>query len=67
MKSSTSVEVYTLTEGLTQTSARIPWVISKWNSTSGESLHEVYDVHYRKDFNLEVRFYTDRPEHGANS
>jgi hypothetical protein len=54
--------VYFLAPGITSTSKPIPWIISKWNSTSGESLHSAYDVPYRKDFpNLGIFFLTDRP------
>jgi hypothetical protein len=54
--------VYHLARGLAEGSPPIPWVISKWNSTSGESLHQVYDNPYRRDFNVGIRFYTDRPK-----
>ena len=47
--------------GIAEGSKPIPLVISKWNSTCGESLHEAHDVPYNKDFNLEVRYFTDRP------
>jgi hypothetical protein len=54
--------VYRLKEGFTPASRPMPWVISKWNSTSGESLHQAYDVPYSKEYHFEVRFYTDRPQ-----
>jgi hypothetical protein len=59
--------VFELAPGLTESSARIPWVISKWNSTFGESLHRAYDVPYGANFNFEVRFYTDRPAKGSGT
>jgi hypothetical protein len=37
---------------------RIPWVLSKWDSTSGEALHHFDDVPF-KEYILE--FWTDRP------
>jgi hypothetical protein len=59
--------VYALDEGMTATSPRIPLVISKWNSTSGESLHRAFDVPYAREYNFELRFYTDRPNPQALS
>jgi hypothetical protein len=54
--------VYRLLPGLTPESPLIPYVISKWNSTSGESLHAVFDVPYQKHFpGLLIYFLTDRP------
>ena len=53
--------VYRIKPGLAEGASPIPWVISKWNSTSGESMHQAYDVPYTRDFNFEARFYTDRP------
>jgi hypothetical protein len=53
--------VYYLAEGLTPQSKRLPWVISKWNSTSGESLHSMYDVPYTASFRVGYKLYTDRP------
>jgi hypothetical protein len=42
----------------------IPWVISKWNSTSGESVHRVHDVPFGKkhDAGVEyaIKYVTDR-------
>jgi hypothetical protein len=59
--------VYTLGRGLTDASSPIPWVMSKWDSTSGESLHQAPDVPYRIEFNFGVRYYTDRPEQAGAS
>jgi hypothetical protein len=43
----------------------VVWVISKWNSTSGEWLHRAFDVPYGKlGFNLEIEYITDRPLQG---
>jgi|GEM_PF-450968 len=59
--------VYKMIDGLQPSSLRIPLVMSKWNSTSGESVHQVHDDPYRKEgFNVRVKFYTDRPIGAAN-
>jgi hypothetical protein len=40
---------------------KIPWAISKWNSTSGESIHSVYDVPFDKEgVNCALKYVTDR-------
>lgn len=40
---------------------RIPMIISKWNSTAGESIHRAPDVPFgRWGFNYDIRYLTDR-------
>lgn len=36
-----------------------PWILSKWNDSSGEVLHSYNDVPW--NFQFEVNFWTDRP------
>lgn len=44
------------------------WVISKWNSTSGEWMHRAFDVPYgQMGFTLQIDFVTDRPHAGARA
>ncbi len=51
-----------LRPGVTDASPRIPWVLSKWDSTSGEVLHHFQDVPFGKQgFVLVVECWTDRP------
>lgn len=41
--------------------SEIPMVVSKWNSTAGESIHRAFDVPYRKwGFNYDLCYLTDR-------
>jgi hypothetical protein len=41
---------------------RIPWVLSKWGTTTGEWLHRFDDVPYDKQgFTQQIEFWTDRP------
>jgi hypothetical protein len=48
--------------GLAPDSDKIPWVVSKWDSVSGEALHHVHDVAYgRQGFEFRVEYWTDRP------
>jgi hypothetical protein len=51
-----------LRQGVVPNAQRIPWVLSKWNSTSGEVLHSAYDVPY-EDQKIPVRmeWWCDRP------
>jgi hypothetical protein len=59
--------VYLVQEGLAPGARPIPWVLSKWDSTSGECMHQCYDVFYFKVFAaIEVRFFTDRPAAGVS-
>jgi hypothetical protein len=49
-------------EGISPESPAIPWVLSKWNSTSGEVMHYVDDVPYGKlDMPTRTQYWTDRP------
>ena len=49
-------------EGVSQGSPKIPSVLSKWNSTSGEVLHHAYDVPYTKQgMRVTLEDWTDRP------
>jgi hypothetical protein len=49
-------------KGMSPESPRIPWVLSKWNSTSGEVMHYVHDVPYGKQHILTTtEYWTDRP------
>jgi hypothetical protein len=54
--------VHELREGVSPRSPRIPWVLSKWDSTSGEVLHHFMDVPFEKQgFPFVCEFRTDRP------
>ena len=49
-------------EGVSPESPKIPWVLSKWNSTSGEVMHHVHDVPYgRQEMPTKIEYWTDRP------
>jgi hypothetical protein len=49
-------------DGISRESPKIPWVLSKWNSTSGEVMHSVYDVPYGKQgIRAKIEYWTDRP------
>lgn len=49
--------------GVSPTSPPCPWVLSKWNSTSGEVLHYVQDAPFNKqDFPFTIEYWTDRPK-----
>jgi hypothetical protein len=49
-------------DGVSREAKKIPWVLSKWNSTSGEVMHYVHDVPYGKQgIRAEVEYWTDRP------
>jgi hypothetical protein len=51
-----------LRPGIGPDSTKIPWILSKWNSTSGEVLHWVSDVPYnRQGFPVRIEYWTDRP------
>lgn len=55
-------EVVRLKKGVAEGSPDVPWVMSKWNSTSGEVLHGVHDVaHLRGYYDVQIEFWTDRP------
>ena len=57
-----------LRQGVTETSPRIPWVISKWSDWSGEVFHHVRDVPFdMQGFDVNVECWTDRPDKGARS
>jgi hypothetical protein len=48
-------------EGILPGSPTIPWVLSKWNSTSGEVMHYVGDVPYGKQgIPTKTEYWTDR-------
>jgi hypothetical protein len=49
-------------EGISPASSPIPWVLSKWNSTSGEVMHFAHDVPYaRQGIPTRIQYWTDRP------
>ena len=49
-------------DGVSHESPKIPWVLSKWNSTSGEVMHYVHDDPYGKqEMPARVEYWTDRP------
>jgi hypothetical protein len=49
-------------DGVSRESPKIPWVLSKWNSTSGEVMHYVSDVPYGKQrIQAKIEYWTDRP------
>ncbi|MBN1591187.1 MAG: hypothetical protein JW888_16865 [Pirellulales bacterium] len=55
-------QIVELREGVTATSPQVPWVLSKWDSTSGEAIHNAYDVPYgRQEFTIDREYWTDRP------
>jgi hypothetical protein len=53
--------------GMTGHSVRIPWVLSKMDSTSGEVLHHYRDVTFIEGVEPEVVFLTDRPASAGGS
>jgi hypothetical protein len=54
--------VHELRQGVTEDSPRIPWMLSKWDSTSAEVLHHYQDVPFDKQgFALVIECWTDRP------
>jgi hypothetical protein len=60
------VGVVEMREGVTPRSPRVPWVVSKWDSRSGEVFHHYLDVpkEWEQVFgNVAVEFWTDRPPH----
>lgn len=61
--------VIELKDGPTGTSQKVPWILSKWNSTSGEIFHH-YNDHPLLDYvpflerhkqKVDIEFWTDRP------
>ena len=57
-----------LRQGITAESPPIPWVLSKWDSTSGEVLHHFADVPFAKQgFALVIECWTDRPASGSGT
>jgi hypothetical protein len=52
-----------LRPGITAESPRIPWVLSKWDSASGEVLHQLTDAghFYRAPFAPVAEYWTERP------
>lgn len=48
----------TVPGSLPDSATRIPWILSKWNDTTGEVLHHYRDVPWSE---YEVFFWTDRP------
>lgn len=51
-----------LSPGVASGAQEIPWVLSKWNSTSGEVMHSVHDVPYHSQgIPVAVEYWTDRP------
>jgi len=54
--------VMELRQGVTPDSPLIPRVLSKWDSVSGEVLHNVDDVPYgQQGFSVTKEYWTDRP------
>jgi hypothetical protein len=54
-------EVLELREGFTPASPKMAWVLSKWNSTSGEVMHYVHDVPFDAwGFQARPEFWTER-------
>jgi len=55
--------VLEIREGVSAGSSTIPWVLSKWSSTSGEAMHLAHDVPYgNQGFSLKTEYWTDRPK-----
>lgn len=55
-----------LREGITATSPRIPWVVSKWSDWGGEVFHHVSDVPFHtQGFDVRIEYWTDRPKQGG--
>ena len=56
------VEIRQLDVGHSTTSSGVPWVLSKWDDSSGEVLHPIEDVPYN-DYHLKYRIVllTERP------
>ena len=51
-----------ITPGITPESPKIPIVLSKWNSTSGEVIHHEHDVPYGGvKITTRIEYWTDRP------
>jgi hypothetical protein len=51
-----------LRQGVAQDAERIPWVLSKWDSKSGEVIHKAYDVPYESQgIPFRIEWWTDRP------
>jgi hypothetical protein len=51
-----------MTDGVSPESPKIPLVLSKWNSTSGEVIHHEHDVPYsRQEIPVKIEYWTDRP------
>lgn len=51
-----------LRAGVADGSPPIPWVLSKWNSTSGEVMHRAPDVPFSaQGISHRIEFWTDRP------
>ncbi len=49
-------------DGISRESPRIPWILSKWNSTSGEVMHHAHDVPYdMQKMPFRIECWTDRP------
>jgi hypothetical protein len=49
-------------KGFDDESPRMAWVLSKWNSTSGEVMHFAHDVPYGKQgIPFKIQYWTDRP------
>jgi hypothetical protein len=49
-------------DGISRESPRISWVLSKWNSTSGEVMHHAHDVPYdMHEIPFRIEYWTDRP------
>ena len=51
-----------LRRGVAPGARRIPWVLSKWDSKSGEVLHSAYDIPYNdQGIPVRIEWWSDRP------
>ena len=51
-----------LRPGVAPDAEQIPWVLSKWDSKSGEVMHSAYDVPYQNQgIPCRMEYWTDRP------
>lgn len=53
--------VVSLAPGFTREGAKIPWIVSKWDDTSGEVCHSVFDHPFGTVFDVSIEYRTDRP------
>lgn len=51
-----------LRPGVAQNAGQIPWVLSKWDSKSGEVIHNAYEVPYEaQGIPFRIEWWSDRP------